>query len=936
MIIDTLRPVSVYQAGTATAVPSGTLASVTADDSDATYASQPVASTTTWLVTVASHTPASGYQRHQLRSRVRARGDAGTAAILIFAGRQIGGGYSAITEPASITSSFADLSGSWSPSSLFTLDTGGALSGLVVGGEETTDVTGGMTAVQTAECYVDIDTRFHPDFTPGVLDAAGTDQSGGTVSDTTQPDLFFGAVAYDGLPPLDWQVTLSGPDAYTAVFSGSGAPPTQVPVTDNLADGDYEAVFTVRSTIRDGDGFSWTLSVEFEIQNIVAPPSPPLLAVQRVYDGYELSWSFPGGLEWNDDYVIAEVWRDDCTGSQRIATVPDGLNGTYLDLAIPQLDPQPVGPSCDDEASDCDITYRVRYWGYVSGEVEIPDTIPVDLILGWPGSVGSIPSGWTRVTALDGFHPRGAELAGAPSATGGATSHTHTTMSHTHQIGTHQHTVGGSTAGSNTSTTTNRFNGADRSVANQSHNHTFPSATGARGQNTTGATAPGTNSSSNEPPTREVIWVHSDGTQTAFPIGILGFSAETISAWTADSSSTGRFLRGAVAAGAGGASYGSPTHTHTVNSHNHSIPAHDHSIASTGLSGPAATSEGETGGTNPRWLPRHTHPLNSIAGGSGTTSSNSGGTTGSATLEPAHRRLRVLRNTGGGLQTRIIGLATIAAGSLPSALTWCNGGSGTPDMRNQFCRDVGTGSVNSTGGASTHTHSTPSHSHTAPAHRHDITVGESNTTDYARKTSGDQGNVPTATHTHQDGETANSTPAIGGGGGGTSGSSSHVPPYKEVHFVRLDGVFAGGTLPVPELRTSEFAEITVSGFTYDDGLDRLSSTTTRIAVATDRSHGHPRISVSSVPIEGGLPSVATTIPGEDVTLTIAAEGKPAIDELEELLAADHLYYAPVGGTPGWFAPSGWTTGAPAPNVKVVTVTMARIDWPAALDPEELL
>jgi sarcosine oxidase gamma subunit len=91
-----------------------------------------------------------------------------------------------------------------------------------------------------------------------------------------------------------------------------------------------------------------------------------------------------------------------------------------------------------------------------------------------------------------------------------------------------------------------------------------------------------------------------------------------------------------------------------------------------------------------------------------------------------------------------------------------------------------------------------------------------------------------------------------------------------------------------------------------------------------------------MPLDGGLHSVATTLAGEDVSLLIAVQGKPAIDELEALLAAERVYYSPVGGTAGWFAPGSWRVVAPAPEVKVLTITMVRQDWPPTDPPEAFL
>jgi hypothetical protein len=320
----------------------------------------------------------------------------------------------------------------------------------------------------------------------------------------------------------------------------------------------------------------------------------------------------------------------------------------------------------------------------------------------------------------------------------------------------------------------------------------------------------------------------------------------------------------------------------------------------------------------------------------GGTNSVSAGNTSSATVEPPNRRLRVLQNTGGGTQTRIIGLFTGDTAALDPLLTLCNGAGGTPDMRTWFAREAGSDSVNSTGGSSTHAHTTPAHSHDIGNHSHTIDVLASTTGSFEAPSFGDLGSSPTTSHDHSGGSTASASPSVSTTGAQTTGSSSHIPPYKEVHFVRLDGTISGGPLPVPELKVSDFASATVPSFTYSDGLDRLASFTTKMAVASDRSSAFPKLVADSTPLDGGLHSVSSTTAGEDLTLTIAVEGMPAIDALEALLAEDRLYWSPLGGTPGWFAPGSWSVAAPVANVKVVQVSMVRVDWPSVSAPEEFL
>lgn len=937
-VVDVLRPLSVRQAGAGVAVPSGTLAGVTSDNSDSTYVQFLISSSgitgNNWSLRLESHTPSAGYQRHAVRGRIRIRTDAGTSFEDIDVGRGATSYIRYGTVPA--TDSFSDQATAWFQDASFGLATVGALADLNIGGGWMTGAVG-AAELRTAECYLDVDCRTGPQFGAQVRDAAGVDRSGGTVTDTTQPTLFIGAVDYDGLPAASWSVTVKDAgNATVFTSSGSGTPPVSVDVTASLADGAYTAVFSVVSTIRGADAFEVTDTIAFSIQNTVPPPSPPLVAVTEESGGYRVTWTNPGGQPWDNNYVVAEVWRDDCNGSARIATVPDGLNGSYLDLAIPQLDPIPSGPDCEVSTDACDITYRVRYSGYVSTFVELPDTIPADLILAWPGTAASIPSGWTRVTALDGVFPRGASGTGAPSATGGTASHTHTTPSHTHTIGAHSHSVGGSTGTSNSSTTSARFNGASQPQADQPHSHTRPSSTGTAPAFSSGSSAPGTGSANNTPPALDVIWIESNGSQASYPIGSVAWATEAVSGWNTYAAANGRYLKGAAGGGNGGATSGSATHTHSVNSHSHTGGTHDHSIGSTSLSNPSSSQEAGTGSSTPRWLPRHTHPMNVISASTGNTSSNSGGTTGSASLDPPHRRLRVLQNAGGGTQTRIIGLYLGTVADLDPILTLCNGSNGTPDMRTWFARDSGADSVNSTGGSSTHTHSVPSHTHTMGNHSHTTNVLASTTTSYEAPSFGDLGNSPTTGHDHSSGSTGSENPSVSSSGSGTTGSGSHIPPYREAHFVRLDGTISGGPLPVPELKVSAFSSVTVPAFTYTDGLDRLASLTAVMAVVTDRSSELPRLVADSTPLDGGLPSISTTDPGEDLTLSIAVEGMPAIDALEELLASDRLYFSPLGGAAGWYAPGGWSVNRPAPNVWVAQVTLINQPWPATADPEDYL
>lgn len=943
MQIDTIRPLSVRKVGGATVVPSGTVASVTSDDSDATYVNYLAAtSPNNWSVRMGPHTAPAGYQRHLVRGRVRARTDVGTLNDDI----DLGVGTSDYVRFGTITATavMTELTTAWFPD--FAETGGGAydpgpITTFNMGAGYPSAPSGGVTEIRIAELYMDIDCRQQPQYSAQVRDAAGVNQAGGTVTDTSSPTLWFGTPAYDGLAANTWAVTVSGPGGIVYTGSGTGTPPESLVVAPPLADGAYTATFMVASTIRSSDVFPNDQVLSFTVNNIVPPPSPPLLTVVREGEGYRLTWEDPGGQTWDDDYVITEVWRDDCSGSWRIAAVLDGLNGSYLDQNIPQLDGLVAPDSdgiCVTHAGACDITYRVRYWGYVSTTVTLPTTVPVALVIAWPGANGAIPSGWIRVTDFDGRHPRGATTTAAPSITGGAATHTHATPPHQHTFPSHTHTLPSRSESSNTSTTTTRSS-AGRSLPGQPHSHIFPQTLGASGTSLSGSTAAGSTTGSNDPASREVIWIRSDGSATQYPVGALAFSTQTVSGWTADGLSSGRYLKGAAAGGNGGAQIGAHTHTHGVLSHTHTGGQHDHPGFTSGMAQPESNDEALPGAgpATPEWFGYHTHTVNPISTGAGTLPAATGGTTGSSSIEPLHRRLRVLRNTTGGLQTRIIGLYTGAVGSLPAGLTYCNGAGGTPDMRGWFARDLGTASVNTTGGAATHNHSVPTHTHGNTSHDHTISVAASGNGSFRRGSTGTLISVPTETHVHPTSNSGTTSLSNSPAGNGTSGNAANLPLYREAHFVRLDGTVDGGVLPTPEQRVTEFASITVPAIQFDDELDRLSTLAgTVIAVPTDRSGTLPRLVADSTPIDGGMHTISTTEPGEDLGLVIGVLGKEAIDALEVLLAQDRIYWAPVGGEPGWFAPGSWTVAPAAPEVKVVSLTLVRQPWPFVEDPANLL
>src|SRR5690554_4810034 len=282
-VIDTLRPIFTRKAGGGTAVPSGTLDEVTADDDDATYIElSEVDSGDNWSLRVASHTPPANHQRHRIRGRVRIQTDAGSALEDIDVGRgELDWiGFSTV----SVDTTFSEQTSSWFQDSGYGLATAGALTNLNIGGGWLF-YSEGATELRTSECYIDIDCRSRPEYSPEVRDGSGTDQSGSTITDTNQPTLHFGSPNYDGLPARDWSVSVSGSSGEVFSASGSGTPPESVQVDTGLDDGSYTATFTVRSTIRGSDPSPHVQQINFDIGSTVPPPPPPALSVKPELGG---------------------------------------------------------------------------------------------------------------------------------------------------------------------------------------------------------------------------------------------------------------------------------------------------------------------------------------------------------------------------------------------------------------------------------------------------------------------------------------------------------------------------------------------------------------------------------------------------------------------------------------------------------------------------
>ena len=167
--------------------------------------------------------------------------------------------------------------------------------------------------------------------------------------------------------------------------------------------------------------------------------------------------------------------------------------------------------------------FRARFFAArvlsATGTPPAPPNPLAGIIIAWPGTVASIPAGWTRVTALDGRYPKMVAAAAEPGATGGALTHTHTSPAHDHTTA-HTHTTPNSGAGSGQSA-------RDSAATNPLVTHTHDSNPAAPNPTTTLANeTPAVSTVSHEPPFFEVLFLLGDGTTAGLPAQSLAFWAD--------------------------------------------------------------------------------------------------------------------------------------------------------------------------------------------------------------------------------------------------------------------------------------------------------------------------------------------------------------------------------------------------------------------------
>lgn len=415
------------------------------------------------------------------------------------------------------------------------------------------------------------------------------------------------------------------------------------------------------------------------------------------------------------------------------------------------------------------------------------------IIIGWPDTAASIPSGWSRVTALDGMYLRAISTDETePGGTGGSSAHSHTTPGHVHDMshGHAPHSAGVVTAESSTA----RGEESSKDLSG-THSHSFSLSDSTL---SSGSATPGTDSISNNLDRLEVIWIESDGTPEEFPEGALVFSTGAVIGFAA-SEIVDLFLRGASPTADGGSTVPGTldNHVHAIAAHTHTgAGSHAHPAGTSSQSGNAkAINTDSSGGP---YTPPHYHSFTVSSASTGDPDAAGGGTSGPAEALPPFSRLLVLESEGDGPETGIIIPWLGSLDEIPEDWFLCNGENETPNLcHGRFILATDTPEdVLSAGGTETHTHTAPApHTHTIGTHSHLVSF------EFVSGVSGGAGTAQepcTAPHgSEHNGSSANASNYIGSSSVGTISEESHIPEYTEVAFLmyRQEGIFFNVTSP---------------------------------------------------------------------------------------------------------------------------------------------
>jgi hypothetical protein len=413
----------------------------------------------------------------------------------------------------------------------------------------------------------------------------------------------------------------------------------------------------------------------------------------------------------------------------------------------------------------------------------------------WPGTAGTIPTGFSRVADLDGKFPTAAAST-EPNVTGGNSTHTHTSSAHSHTMDSHTHSVNTNYSGSDG---TDSDGGG--SELTESHYHTT-ALSGLSGGGLSSVTSTYA-SVSNSPPYYDMIFI-----KPSYKIAV---PSSAIVLWGTETPPTGytscngdggtpdlrnKYIRGATTGNDAGGTGGSTTNVHDL-THTHTESSHSHSgwVKEAGHV-PGGGRRGSGTGSRGQLSHYHYHSL----------ASNSAGSIGTAqlttaeTVEPAYKKVMAIKKTGTDVRpVGIIGMWLGSLATIPPTYHICDGTEDTIDLRDKFIKIVNTSTeISDTGGANTHTHASQGHTHTGGSHTH--TNANTPSSHMRHDLNGDTGaggvggswSVINKDRYHSSVDSVGSNSVTWASANTTGDSSSNEPEYRTVAYIQYTGEKGGG------------------------------------------------------------------------------------------------------------------------------------------------
>lgn len=278
------------------------------------------------------------------------------------------------------------------------------------------------------------------------------------------------------------------------------------------------------------------------------------------------------------------------------------------------------------------------------------------------------------------------------------------------------------------------------------------------------------------------------------PSGVIlpwnGTHAGIPSGWTRETTLDGKYPKawGAVAPNNTG---GANTHTHT-GSHTHTSNSHTHTYTTTHSTLDSALNGGITGDANDGIAAGHDHNIYGTNYSGALTSGGLQSTTvtwASVNNEPPYYTVVFIKPTGSMAFLTSGILAYFNKSTNPTNWAYCNGNSGTPDLRGKYLKGAATGAnAGTTGGGTSHTH-TLNHTHTVTAHSHASAYSTAGNHEYLHRNSAD-GDVsyPASAfnHTHL-ASFGNTTSGINAYTGSSGSATTVEIAYKKMGLLQNAG-----------------------------------------------------------------------------------------------------------------------------------------------------